>query len=119
MARAAVGESPLRQTFANGGASGLSAGRDPASAEAAASRIRLNGGALKLAQSIAGELTAARLYAKYRRASGDNAYQSDEFCSEGIANEGKLSLALPNRVRDHHVNLFRFRVEERLRVRGV
>jgi NAD(P)-dependent dehydrogenase (short-subunit alcohol dehydrogenase family) len=41
----AVG-STVAQTFANEGAMVFLAGRNPASAEAAASRIRLNGGAL-------------------------------------------------------------------------
>lgn len=72
-----------------------------------------------MAQSIAGEpITAARLM-QSTEASGDNAHINPTVFSEGFANEGKLSLALLNRVRDHHVNLLRLHAEERLRVRGV
>ncbi|EJJ26984.1 hypothetical protein PMI11_04739 [Rhizobium sp. CF142] len=61
---------------------------------------------------------AARLMGT-SEASGDDADINPTVFSEGIANEGKLSSALLNRIRDHHVNLLRFHAEERLCVRGI
>lgn len=113
-------QSTVAQTFANEGAMIFLAGRNPTSVEAAAARIRLNGGVLnwRKASQESAYNKAARLM-RSTEASGGDAHINPTVFSEGIANEGKLSLALLNRIRDHHINLLRLHGEERLRVRGI